>query len=60
MDVRMTIISDPKPSVLMNPRQRPFHRPPRLPQAALVVDPLLGQDRLDPDLLQPLAVRSES
>src|SRR5262245_36372917 len=57
MDVRPPLITDPQPSVLMDPRQRPFHRPARLPQAALVVDPLLGQDRLDPCLLQPSAMR---
>ena len=57
MGVRPPLITDPKPSVLMDPRQRPFDRPPRLSQAALVVDPLLGQDRLDSHLLQPLAVR---
>src|SRR5512142_3379161 len=57
MDVRPTLIPDAEPPVLVSPGQRPLHRPAGRTQPALVVDPLLGQDRLDPHLTQPLAVR---
>ena len=57
MDVRPTLVADAEPAVLVDPGQRPLHRPAGLAQPALVVDPLLGQDRLDAHLLQALAVR---
>src|SRR4051812_26084878 len=57
MDVRTTFVTDAQPPVLVFPGQGPLHRPAGLTQPALVVDPLLGQDRLDPDLPQPLAMR---
>jgi hypothetical protein len=56
MDLRPTLKADPKPAVLVQPSQRPLHRPAGLAQTALVVDPLLGKDRLDAQLPQPLAV----
>src|SRR3954449_12843015 len=56
MDIRPTLITDPEPPILVQPGQRPLHRPARLTQAALVVDLLLGQDRLDAHRAQSLAV----
>jgi hypothetical protein len=56
MDVRPTLVADAKPPVLVGPGDRPLHRPAGLTQPALVVDPLLGQDRLDAEFPQPLAV----
>src|SRR5204863_1607551 len=57
MDVRPTLVPDAEPTVLVDPGQCPLDRPAGLTQPALVVDPLLGQDRLDTEFSQPLAVR---
>ena len=56
MDVVPTLVADTQAPILVDPRQRPLDRPPGLPQPGLVVDPLLGQDRLDAQLPQSLAV----
>jgi hypothetical protein len=47
MDVQPPLITDPKPSVVMDPCQRPFDRSAGLTQTALIVDPLL-QSRREP------------
>src|SRR3954452_15824127 len=57
MDLRASLVADAEPPVLMGPGQRPLHRPPGPAQTDLVIDLLLGEHRLDSDLLQPLAVR---
>jgi hypothetical protein len=57
MDVWPTFVTDAQPPVLVLPVQGPLHRPAGLTRPALVVDPLLGQDRRDSDLPQSPAMR---
>src|SRR5258708_11299591 len=57
MELRSTLIADAKPPVLVKPGQRPLHLPTSLSQPLLVIDLLLGQDRFDAKVAQPLAVR---
>ena len=57
MDIRPALVADAKAPVLVHPGQRPLDRPAGRPQPALIVDPRLGPDRLDPHLPQSLAVR---
>src|SRR5258708_33168087 len=57
MELRSTLIADAKPPVLVKPGQRPLHLPTSLCHPLLVIDLLLGEDRFDAKVAQPLAVR---
>src|SRR4051794_32706759 len=57
MDVVPPLVSDPEATVLMQPAQRPLHHPAEDAQAAPVLRPPLGQQRLDPELTEALPVR---
>src|SRR5262245_47599316 len=57
MDVIPPLVADSEPPILVATGQRPLDRPACLAQAALVVDPLLRQDRPDTQPSQPLSVR---
>ena len=57
MNVGASFIPKPETAILMNPTDRPLHYPAKLPQAAAMLGPLLGQQRIDSQLTEALAVR---
>lgn len=57
MDRGGFVIPYPESTVLMQPRQRAFHRPPVFSQAAPMGCPPFGQDRFNPPLAKSPTVR---
>lgn len=56
MNLGLSFIADPKPPILVQPRQRSFHDPTVEAQAAAMFGPALAQNRFDPTSSQGLAV----
>src|SRR5438270_13685855 len=57
MDIGTSFIANPKPPVLVDPAQRPLHHPAEHPQPAPILGVLLGQKRIDAELMKARAVR---
>lgn len=59
MDLRTALVAEAEPPVLVGSGsgQGPHHRRADLAPSRVVIEPLLRQDRLDPYLPQPLAMR---
>ena len=57
VDIRATFITKPKPSVLMQPTDRPLDDPAEDRQSTAVTGVPFGQDRFDPSRPQPTATR---
>lgn len=57
MHIRSSLIPDPKPTILVNPAQRPLHHPAEYSQATAVLRIPLRQKRLHSHLPQTFTVR---